>query len=325
MTKRSDDGLALLNERIAPLIERFRENFDLEEMKDLFTSSYITNLLNGIIYYVGASCVSNPDGSLNYPGTTSSISTYLSWGHVFGAEFDTTAVPPLALDEETGWKWLRVLMSSSLFGESGDPNIVECLASLNAYSVITNILVFPSSLSSKDALKAYLDDWNVGKTDVDRVVYADVMSQVTGGIGAIVTVVSGILIVFASISLLVSSVMTAIITYISVIERTKEIGILRACGGKKRDVSMLFESEIGIIGFVAGLVGIGLTYALCWPINAFLKAEFPSYVFADIAWLNPWSALILLVVSVVLALLSGLIPAWIASKKDPVVCLRSEE
>jgi len=132
------------------------------------------------------------------------------------------------------------------------------------------------------------------------------------------------LIVFASISLVVSSVMTAIITYVSVIERTKEIGVLRACGARKKDVSRLFEAECVIIGFIAGFIGIAFTFVACFPINAILDHQFPGNNLSSIAQLNPWHALVLLAISILLAFVSGFIPARIASKKDPVVCLRTE-
>jgi putative ABC transport system permease protein len=139
-----------------------------------------------------------------------------------------------------------------------------------------------------------------------------------------IDVISAVLIVFASISLVVSSVMTAIITYVSVIERTKEIGVLRACGARKVDVGRLFEAECIITGFVAGLIGIGCTYLACIPINQILDHLYPKNNLNSIAQLNPWHALILLALSILLAFVSGFIPSRIAAKKDPVECLRSE-
>ena len=133
-----------------------------------------------------------------------------------------------------------------------------------------------------------------------------------------------VLIVFASISLVVSSVMTAIITYVSVIERTKEIGVLRACGARKRDVGRLFEAECIITGGVAGLVGVGVSYILCVPINLILDNLYPGNGLNSIANLNPLHALALLLLSTALAFLSGFIPSRIAAKKDPVICLRTE-
>jgi putative ABC transport system permease protein len=139
-----------------------------------------------------------------------------------------------------------------------------------------------------------------------------------------INVLSVVLIVFASISLVVSSVMTAIITYVSVIERTKEIGVLRACGARKKDVGRLFEAECIITGGVAGLVGVGVSYILCIPINLILDNLYPGNGLSSIANLNPLHALALLLLSTALAFLSGFIPSRIAAKKDPVICLRTE-
>jgi len=139
-----------------------------------------------------------------------------------------------------------------------------------------------------------------------------------------IDVISAVLIVFASISLVVSSVMTSIITYVSVIERTKEIGVLRACGARKKDVGRLFEAECVIIGLVAGFIGIAFTVVACVPINLILDHQFPGNGLSSIAVLHPLHAVLLLAISILLAFLSGFIPSRIAAKKDPVECLRSE-
>ena len=144
------------------------------------------------------------------------------------------------------------------------------------------------------------------------------MSSVT----TIINAISYILIAFVSISLVVSSIMIGIITYISVLERTREIGILRAIGASKRDISNVFNAETMIVGFVSGALGIGVTVLLCLPINAIIQG------LTDITTLRahlPWGAAVLLVIiSVVLTLVSGLIPSRSAARKDPVEALRSE-
>ena len=150
------------------------------------------------------------------------------------------------------------------------------------------------------------------------------METFTSSLSVLIQIISIVLIVFAAISLVVSSVMTGIITYVSVVERTKEIGILRACGARKKDVGRLFEAECTIIGFGAGIIGIAFTYIVCIPINLILDHQFPGNNLSSIALLNPWHALILLALAVVLALVSGLIPSRMAAKKDPVVALRTE-
>ena len=223
----------------------------------------------------------------------------------------------------------QTVLTSFLFGNvnqilnpaSTDPNLMDALAYANSYSLVTSILIFPASLTTKDAIHSYLDAWNATHNEI---VYNDIMDTVMGGLGTLISVISSVLIVFASISLVVSSVMTAIITYVSVIERTKEIGVLRACGARKHDVTRLFEAECVIIGGLAGLIGIIVTLLACIPINLILDALFPGNNLSSIANLNPWHALLLIAVSVLLALVSGLVPSLIAAKRDPVVCLRSE-
>jgi putative ABC transport system permease protein len=139
-----------------------------------------------------------------------------------------------------------------------------------------------------------------------------------------INIISIVLVVFASSSLVVSCVMTGIITYNSVLERIKEIGVLRAVGARKKDVGRLFKSESLIIGVVSGFVGVIVTYLLSIPINAILNAIFPDYNIGAIANLNILAAIVLVVISGALAFVSGIIPARNAARKDPVAALRSE-
>ena len=118
--------------------------------------------------------------------------------------------------------------------------------------------------------------------------------------------------------------MISIITYVSVIERTKEIGILRSIGARKKDVSRLFKAETFVIGLIAGVIGVLVSYILCVPINLILNSLFPEVQIGNIANLNPLAALVLILISIGLTFLSGWIPSRIAAKKDPVICLRSE-
>jgi putative ABC transport system permease protein len=144
------------------------------------------------------------------------------------------------------------------------------------------------------------------------------MSSVT----VIIDVISYVLIAFVSISLVVSSIMIGIITNISVLERTKEIGILRAIGASKKDISRVFNAETFIVGLAAGILGIVITLLLCIPANAIIYA---LTGFANVrAVLPPVAAIILILISMALTMIAGLIPAKSASKKDPVVALRSE-
>ena len=141
-------------------------------------------------------------------------------------------------------------------------------------------------------------------------------------ITTIINVISYVLIAFVSISLVVSSIMIGIITYISVLERTKEIGILRAIGASKKDVSRVFNAETLIIGFSSGLIGIGVTMLLCIPINIIIRAL--SGIQNIAAELPIAAAIVLVIISMFLTFIAGLIPSRIAAKKDPVEALRSE-
>ena len=144
------------------------------------------------------------------------------------------------------------------------------------------------------------------------------MSSITG----IISGISYLLIAFVGISLVVSSIMIGIITYISVLERTKEIGILRAIGASKRNISQVFNAETFIIGFLAGLLGVGISLLILWPANAIIHSLAGS---TDIsAILPPVGGIALVIISVILTLIGGFIPARKAAKKDPVTALRSE-
>ncbi len=205
-----------------------------------------------------------------------------------------------------------------------DFNILDLSAYFQSYSLITSILIFPSSLGNKDALKERLDAWNSSVPESQNVYYTDIMSSYTSTLAMLISLISVVFVIFASISLLVSSIMTAIITYVSVVERTKEIGIIRACGARKRDVGHLFEAECVMIGACAGLLGVGLTLLINIPISKIIDHLYPGNGLENIAVLNPWHALMLFLLSILLAFISGFVPARIGAKKDPVEALRSE-
>ena len=157
---------------------------------------------------------------------------------------------------------------------------------------------------------------------MQRIKYTDYVGIMRWSVTSIINAITYVLIAFVAISLIVSSIMIGVITLISVQERTKEIGILRAIGASKRDVSGMFNAETVIVGFAAGLLGVGVTYLLCVPINIILNAL--TGINNLRAILPIGAAVILVAISVVLTLISGLIPSRSAAKKDPVVALRTE-
>ncbi len=184
----------------------------------------------------------------------------------------------------------------------------------------TQINIFPKDFESKDRISDLINEYNKAHPD-SEIKYTDYIGLLLSSVTKIINIISYVLIAFVAISLVVSSIMIGIITYISVLERTKEIGILRAIGASKRDVSRVFNAETFIVGLVSGAIGIGVTLLLCIPINMVIQhvTSIPH-----VAQLPFDGAIILIIISVVLTLIAGLIPAKIASRKDPVIALRTE-
>lgn len=183
-----------------------------------------------------------------------------------------------------------------------------------------SISIYPKDFNAKEAITKEIEDYNKNNPDKE-IKYTDILDLMLSSISTIINAISYVLIAFVSISLVVSSIMIGVITYISVLERTKEIGILRAVGASKRDISRVFNAETFIVGLIAGLLGITVTVLLNIPINIIINniAEI-----GNIAALPVGGAIILVAISVVLTLIAGLIPSRIAAKKDPVEALRTE-
>ena len=182
--------------------------------------------------------------------------------------------------------------------------------------------IFVSSFKNKDIIEDAISKYNEGKPDLEQIKYVDYLGIMMSSITSIINAITYVLLAFVAISLVVSSIMIGVITLISVQERIKEIGILRAIGASKRNVSNMFNAETMIIGFASGAIGVIVTYLLCIPINLVLHS------LTGIANLNAFlpipAAVTLLLISVGLSLFSGLIPSRSAAKKDPVVALRTE-
>ncbi len=185
-----------------------------------------------------------------------------------------------------------------------------------------SINFYASDFESKDAIVQFIADYNAAAEETDKLKYTDMVGMLMSSVTTIINAITYVLIAFVSISLIVSSIMIGVITLISVQERTKEIGILRAIGASKRNVSRMFNAETMIIGFTSGLLGIVVTYLLLIPINLILNALTGITLLKAILPLP--AALILIAISVLLTLVSGIIPSRSAAKKDPVVALRTE-
>ena len=231
-------------------------------------------------------------------------------------------------------------MSTSIFSSfignitTSGPSLRE----LGGYDLPNSIKIYPLSFEEKDLVTSYLDAWNrdgdlsytnndgqlITLTKEERpneITYSDPMELIITIINDMINIVTIALICFTALSLVVSCVMIAIITYVSVMERVKEIGVIRALGGRKKDVSNLFNAETIIIGATSGLFGIGVTYILSLIVNLVVDSLFNVFPIANLLW---WQALIMLLVSILLTAISGFIPARSAAKKDPAVALRTE-
>ena len=195
------------------------------------------------------------------------------------------------------------------------------LAYLGADTTPMVIQIYPSDFNSKDEILKVLDEYNEGKTDDDKIIYMDQAKLITTMSGSIMDAITIVLIAFSAISLIVSSIMIGIITYISVLERTKEIGILRALGARKKDITRVFNAETFIIGLTSGTLGLIIAKLLTFPANHIIE-KLTSL--KNVAKLNPKHGIILLFISVLLTVIGGLIPSKVAAKKDPVEALRSE-
>ncbi len=217
------------------------------------------------------------------------------------------------------------MVSGEAFGTGSSASTYDDrMYQLGAKDSIYEITIYPVDFDSKEAIKARLDAYNdTVEDEKDEVRYTDIIATVVGTLNVFIDAISYVLIAFTSISLVVSSIMIGIITYVSVIERTKEIGVLRALGARKKDIGRVFNAETLIIGFSAGLMGVLVTVLLSIPINLILQALVGPSI-GNIANLELLPAIILVAISMFLTFISGLVPSRIASNKDPVIALRTE-
>ena len=224
-------------------------------------------------------------------------------------------LPPASLENGNVVGEYKTVSTGSVYSYSTRESVARTLGGINLAS---GIKIYPLSFDDKNLVTEYLDAWN---EDHDKITYTDSLELIISMINTMINIISYALIAFTSISLVVSTVMIGIITYVSVVERIKEIGVIRSLGGRKRDVSNLFIAETAIIGLLAGLIGVGVTYLISAVVNLILT---PLINYSGVASLPVGNAIFLVCLSVVLTLISGLAPAKSAANKDPVVALRTE-
>ncbi len=236
------------------------------------------------------------------------------------------------------------MFSSFLGGGSSNPNVssgtnITNIATLTRRNVggddlANSIAIYPVDFEQKQYILEYLDKWNdesplefnlngqtITVNDRSKITYTDTLSIVIAMVSTMIDVVTYALVAFTAISLVVSTVMISIITYVSVVERVKEIGVIRSLGGRKKDVAHLFNAETFIIGLMAGLIGIGITYLISLVANLILGGLIGIYTLASLKW---YQAIVMVLISIFLTLISGLFPARSAAKMDPVNALRTE-
>ncbi len=222
------------------------------------------------------------------------------------------------ITDESGAKFYDEVLE---FSESTYEKNMSALGSVDLEDP-AKINLFASSFENKDVIEEFIAEYNDSVDDLKQIRYTDVIGIMLSSMTTIINAITYVLIAFVAISLVVSSIMIGVITLISVQERTKEIGVLRAIGASKKNVSSMFNAETVIIGFTSGLLGVIITVILCFPINAIIRAL--TGILNIRAFLPLPVAIILVCISVLLTLISGIIPSRSAAKKDPVEALRSE-
>lgn len=195
------------------------------------------------------------------------------------------------------------------------------LSYLGGSSIPSSIMIYPNNFKDKEEILTYLNAWNKGKSKEDKIIYQDLAGTMTELTGGLMDAITYVLIAFAGISLVTSMIMISIITYTSVIERTKEIGVLKALGARKKDITRVFDAETCILGISSGILGVVIAWLATFPINSLL---YSMTDLKDVAQLNPIHAITLIIISTILTMLGGHIPARMAAKKDAAIALRAE-
>ncbi|GAX08821.1 antimicrobial peptide ABC transporter ATP-binding and permease protein [Secundilactobacillus silagincola] len=212
----------------------------------------------------------------------------------------------------------NVLTGQTLDNSTAKDQVINALG---GSKMPASIMIYPNTFQNKDKVLKYLDGYNKGKSKADKIIYTDMAGSVSKLTGGLMNAITYVLIAFAAISLVTSMIMISIITYTSVLERTKEIGVLKALGARKKDITRVFDAETAILGVASGVIGIVIAWLATFPINSVIKN---LTNLSNVAQLSLWAAIILIIVSTVLTILGGHIPARMASKKDAATALRSE-
>ena len=255
-------------------------------------------------------------GNLDFSGVSSAMQNIsLSSDGADGAE-----AVQYWLDNSADQKSLAAVFDSLIGVSSYDGNMKKF--GMVSYDAPSMISLYADSFEGKDGIAASIKNYNEKVIEENKITYTDYVALLTSSITTIINAISYVLIGFVGVSLFVSCIMIGIITNISVLERTKEIGVLRALGASKRNISNVFNAETFIIGCLSGIIGVGITWLLIIPINAIVHALMDSTVLS--ATLPPLSAAILILISIGITMIGGLIPAKKASRQDPVVALRTE-
>ena len=251
-------------------------------------------------------------------------------GLKFPTDEDTSSMENLTAEQRIAMSKLsseEIAQMMETYSANKDSSYEKNLQKLGAVDIDTptSISIYPKDFEAKDKISNAIEEYNQKQRDDGKeentISYTDIVGTMMKSVSQIINTISYVLIAFVAISLIVSSIMIGIITYISVLERTKEIGILRAIGASKKDISRVFNAETLIIGLISGLIGIGITVLLTLPINSMIYAVTGVKVVTAV----PFKAgVVLVLISMFLTIIAGLIPAKIASKKDPVIALRTE-
>lgn len=282
-----------------------------EPSKKLYENSEITLKITGIVR-------AKKDSNLSFMQADKSVSK-IGYSPELINEIVKQNEKSMVVKEQQNAENL-IFMGGLTFDEVGITKR-DALLMLGQDDVPVNVNIYPKSFDDKDRIIKYLDLYNENKEEKDKIIHTDYAGEISNLTSSIINGITIVLIFFSSISLVVSSIMIGIITYISVLERTKEIGVLRSIGARKKDISRIFSSENLIVGLMSGLMGIFVSLILLIFINLIL---YRLTGLKNVGVLKPFSAIILVLINVILTFIGGFIPSKRASRKNPVEALRNE-